>query len=100
MRLRRLRSGCPWQFVPTSADGVPRLGVVSVGDVARTTDPVPVAVAVVIAVELENCAMSPEAGEPDVVTGAAARVSPPACRSHKAPRHPIAGRVARLRPGM
>ena len=35
---------------------------------ARTTDPVPVAVAVVIAVELENCAMSPEAGEPEVVT--------------------------------
>jgi hypothetical protein len=34
----------PEMFVPTSVDGVPRLGVVSTGDVARTGAPDPVAV--------------------------------------------------------
>jgi hypothetical protein len=40
----------PVMFVPTSADGVPRFGVVSVGDVARTPEPVPVVVMASIAV--------------------------------------------------
>ena len=33
----------PVMLVPTSADGVPNAGVTSVGEVARTTSPVPVA---------------------------------------------------------
>jgi hypothetical protein len=37
-----LVSGNPVAFVKTTADGVPRLGVVSVGDVERTIAPVPV----------------------------------------------------------
>jgi hypothetical protein len=32
----------PVMFVPTSVDGVPKLGVVNVGEVANTTEPVPV----------------------------------------------------------
>lgn len=35
-------TGRPVAFVSVAADGVPRLGVVSVGDVARTPTPVPV----------------------------------------------------------
>ena len=38
----RLAEGYPVQFVNVPEVGVPRSGVVSVGDVASTTDPVPV----------------------------------------------------------
>lgn len=37
-----VESGSPVAFVRTRADGVPRAGVTSVGEVARTTSPVPV----------------------------------------------------------
>ena len=46
----------PVMFVPTSVDGVPRLGVTSVGEFAKTTAPVPVEEAV-------------KANVPDVVIG-------------------------------
>jgi hypothetical protein len=41
-------SGSPVAFVSVTADGVPRLGVVSVGDVANTLLPVPVLVTLTI----------------------------------------------------
>ena len=42
----------PVIFVPTKALGVPKAGVTRVGDVARTTEPLPVVVAAEIAVPL------------------------------------------------
>ncbi len=43
----------PVMFVPTKAVGVPRAGVTSVGEVAKTTEPEPVVVAAEIAVPLD-----------------------------------------------
>jgi hypothetical protein len=42
--------GKPVAFVKTTAEGVPNAGVIRVGLVARTTDPLPVVVAALIAV--------------------------------------------------
>ena len=44
----------PVMFVPTSVDGVPRLGVVKVGEVANTTLPDPVEL-----VKVGACAAAP-----------------------------------------
>ncbi len=46
--------GSPVPFVRTTAEGVPNAGVVSVGDVAKTTLPLPVVVAAEIAVPLPD----------------------------------------------
>ncbi len=46
--------GRPVPFVSVTADGVPRFGVVSVGEVAKTTLPLPVVVAALIAVPLPD----------------------------------------------